>query len=77
MHDDLQPDNILFSVQGIDNIREELVQDESTTAIPLQRFDGKTDRWAPKAIYLKQSLHDRVELTSELQVKLSDLGSGN
>jgi serine/threonine protein kinase len=36
VHGDIQPGNILFSVQGIDNIKEgELVQDESTTAIPL------------------------------------------
>jgi hypothetical protein len=35
------------------------------------------DRWAPKNLYLQQSLHDRVELTTELVVKLSDLGSGD
>jgi serine/threonine protein kinase len=77
VHGDFQPGNILFSIQGIDNIKEdELVQDESTTAIPVKRLDGKMDRWAPKALYLKQSLHDRIELTEELRVKLSDLGSG-
>ncbi|KAH9874832.1 hypothetical protein J1614_004319 [Plenodomus biglobosus] len=76
VHGDIQPGNLLFSVQGIDEIKEgELMQDESTTAIPLQRLDGKMDRWAPKNLYLKQSLHDRVKLTSELLVKLSDLGS--
>jgi serine/threonine protein kinase len=78
VHGDIQPGNLLFSVQGIDNIEEDkLVQDESTTAIPLQRLDGKMDRWAPKNLYLQQSLHDRVELTTRLVVKLSDLGSGD
>jgi serine/threonine protein kinase len=78
VHGDFQPGNILFSIQGIDNIKEdELVQDESTTAIPVKRLDGKMDIWAPKALYLKQSLHGRIELTEELRVKLSDLGSGD
>lgn len=78
VHGDFQPGNILFSVKGIDDIKEEeLLQDESTTAIPVQRKDGKIDRWAPKTLYLKQSLHHRVELTPELLVKLSDLGSGD
>jgi serine/threonine protein kinase len=78
VHGDIQPGNILFSIQGIDNIKEdELVQDESTTAIPVKRLDGKMDRWAPKTLYLQQSLHDRIELNAELLVKLSDLGSGD
>jgi serine/threonine protein kinase len=78
VHGDIQPGNMLFSVQDIDKIKEEkLVQDEAATAIPLQRLDGKMDRWAPKNLYLKQSLHDYVKLTPDLSVKLSDLGSGN
>lgn len=78
VHGDIQPGNLLFSAQGIDDIEEaELVQDESTTAILLQRLDGKMDRWAPKNLYLQQSLHDRVKLTPKLVLKLSDLGSGN
>jgi serine/threonine protein kinase len=78
VHGDFQPGNILFSIQGIDNIKEdELVQDESTTAVPVKRLDGKMDRWAPEALYLKQSLHHCIDLTEELRVKLSDLGSGD
>jgi serine/threonine protein kinase len=77
VHGDIQPGNILFSMQGINDVQEdELLQDKST-AIPLQRLDGKMDRWAPKNLYLKQSLHDRVKLTPELVLKVSDLGSGN
>lgn len=77
VHGDVQPGNLLFSVQSIDDVQEdELVQDKSATAIPLQRLDGKTDRWAPKVLYLKQPLHDRITLTPDLLVKLSDFGSG-
>ncbi|KAF1918241.1 kinase-like domain-containing protein [Ampelomyces quisqualis] len=76
VHGDMQPGNMLFSAQDICTVDEdELAQDEETTAIPLQRLDGKTDRWAPKNLYLQQSLHDRVKLTPQLLVKLSDLGS--
>jgi serine/threonine protein kinase len=78
VHGDIQPGNMLFSIQDVDEIKEdELMQDEAATAIPLPRLDGKMDRWAPKNLYLKQSLHDHVKLTPDLMVKLSDLGSGN
>lgn len=76
VHGDMQPGNMLFSVQDIHTVEEdEIKQDEQTTAIPLQRLDRKIDKWAPKNLFLQQSLHDRVKLTPELLVKLSDLGS--
>lgn len=76
-HGDVQPGNLLFSVQDIHTVEEdELKQDDQTNAIPLHRLDGQIDKWAPKNLYLQQSLHDRVKLTPELLVKLSDLGSG-
>jgi serine/threonine protein kinase len=77
VHGDMQPSNLLFSLQDIGTVEEEeLAQDESETAVPLERLDGKTDKWALKNLYLKQSLHDHIKLTPQLVVKLSDLGSG-
>lgn len=49
VHGDIQPGNLLFSVQDICCLEEdELAQDEQTNALPLQTLDGKPDRWAPK-----------------------------
>jgi serine/threonine protein kinase len=77
VHGDMQPGNLFFSVQDISPVEEEeLAQDEGETVIPSKRLDGKTDKWAPKNLYLKQSLHDHIKLTPQLIVKLSDLGSG-
>ncbi|KAF2177563.1 serine/threonine-protein kinase SRPK3 [Zopfia rhizophila CBS 207.26] len=76
VHGDVQPGNLLFSIEDISPAGEDnLKQDEASTAIPLHRVDGKADRWAPKNLYLKQPLYDRVQLGPELCVKLSDLGS--
>jgi len=76
-HGDLQPGNMLFSIEDMESIPEdELKQDEKNTAVPLKRLDGKPDKWAPPQLYLKQSLHNRVQLNPQLLVKLSDLGSG-
>jgi non-specific serine/threonine protein kinase len=76
-HGDLQPGNMLFSIDDMESIPEdELKQDEKNTAVPLKRLDGKPDKWAPRQLYLKQSLHNRVQLNPQLLVKLSDLGSG-
>ncbi|KAH3978977.1 hypothetical protein HBH70_097650 [Parastagonospora nodorum] len=75
-HGDLQSGNMLFSIDNLDSTPEdELKQDEEHTAVPLKRVDGKPDKWAPPQLYLKQSLHNRVRLNSQLLVKLSDLGS--
>jgi serine/threonine protein kinase len=77
VHGDIQPGNLLFSIDSLDEIDEEdLQQDEAATAIPVRRLDGKLDKWAPAHLYLKQSLHNRVQLGPELIIKLSDLGSG-
>ncbi|KAH7110901.1 serine protein kinase [Dendryphion nanum] len=76
VHGDVQPGNILFSIGDLAPVHEEeLKQDEASTAIPLCRVDGRIDCWAPKNLYLKQPLYDRVRLGPDLQVKISDLGS--
>lgn len=77
VHGDLQPGNLLFSINNIDQVeQQELAQDEAETAIPLVRIDGKTDRWAPTNLYQKQSLHRHVQLDQDLRVTISDLGAG-
>jgi non-specific serine/threonine protein kinase len=77
VHGDVQPGNLLFSIEDLSSVGEDnLKQDEASTAIPVCRIDGKIDRWAPKNLYLKQPLYDRVQLGPELCVKISDLGSG-
>lgn len=77
VHGDVQPGNLLFSIENIEHVSEDaLKQDEASTAIPIHRTDGKTDKWAPKNLYLKQPLYDHVQVGPELCVKLSDLGSG-
>ncbi|KAF2012463.1 putative serine protein kinase [Aaosphaeria arxii CBS 175.79] len=76
VHGDVQPGNLLFSIADISPTEEEsLKQDEASTAVPVHRVDGKADRWAPKNLYLKQPLYDRVQVGPETCVKLSDLGS--
>jgi non-specific serine/threonine protein kinase len=76
VHGDLQPGNILFSLQNIATIDTcELVQDDSS-AVSVQRLDGKTDKWAPTKLYPSQPLHDRVGLGADLCVKVADLGGG-
>jgi non-specific serine/threonine protein kinase len=77
VHGDVQPGNLLFSINNLELVEEEeLRQDETSGTVPLQRVDGKIDRWAPTNLYLKQSLHNRVQVDSTLHVKLSDLGAG-
>jgi non-specific serine/threonine protein kinase len=77
VHGDVQPGNLLFSINNLDSVEEEeLRQDETSGTVPLERVDGKIDRWAPTNLYLKQSLHDRVQVDSTLHVKLSGLGAG-
>lgn len=76
VHGDVQPGNILFSADGLGLVQEEALRQDDATAVPLKRTDGKVDRWAPSRLYTQQTLHGHVQITPELMVKLSDLGSG-
>ncbi|CAG8391116.1 unnamed protein product [Penicillium salamii] len=60
-HGDFQPGNILFSLNDIDSIPEELLlreKDVQTRSIspPVQRLDGKQDKWAPQYLCVAQPL---------------------
>ncbi|KAF9701433.1 hypothetical protein EKO04_000677 [Ascochyta lentis] len=76
VHGDFQPGNLLFSINSIDEVEQQhLEQDEAHTAVPLLRLDGKTDRWAPTKLYVRQSLHHHAQLGLDLCVKISDFGA--
>ncbi|GJJ15716.1 hypothetical protein Clacol_009994 [Clathrus columnatus] len=80
VHGDIQPGNMLFSLNDITGVEEnELRQDETIpwSFAPLRRRDGKKDKWAPNKIYLGQSLQQYTLLGPDMKVKLSDLGSGD
>ena len=82
VHGDLQPGNLLFSIPDINSLsEEELKQDQSqgdqlTTPELLERLDGKEDKWAPRYLFLGQSLHEYVSTGPEMLVKISDFGAG-
>ncbi|KAF5615020.1 dis1-suppressing kinase dsk1 [Fusarium tjaetaba] len=78
-HGDFQPGNILFSVQSIDSLdeaslrQEENVQAKSISP-PVERLDGKQDKWAPRYLCLAQPLAPYASVSENLRVKLSDMG---
>lgn len=77
VHADVQPGNLLFSIKDISGLEpQQLEQNEAGTARPIRRIDGKLDRWAPKNLYLNQSLHEYVQLDQTFCVNLSDFGAG-
>ena len=81
-HADLQPGNLLFAVSEINSLSEvELQQDQScqdqdTTPELLKRRDGKEDQWAPRHLFLGQSLYKYIRFGPEMVVKISDFGAG-
>lgn len=76
-HGDVQPGNFLFSIGDINTIKEEeLKQPQKSITKPLRRRDGKTDKWAPRYLMLKESLHNYTSLDRDLVIKISDFGAG-
>ncbi|KAF4498623.1 dis1-suppressing kinase dsk1 [Fusarium agapanthi] len=78
-HGDFQPGNILFSVQSIDSLDEASLRQEEnarTQSIspPVERLDGKQDKWAPRYLCLAQPLAPYASVSENLRVKLSDMG---
>ncbi|CAD6575108.1 MAG: hypothetical protein CYPHOPRED_005573 [Cyphobasidiales sp. Tagirdzhanova-0007] len=60
-HGDLQPGNILFSIDNIHSISEDDLKQNESHIIPLRRVDGKVDRWAPKTLYLEEPLFTHAQ----------------
>ncbi|OJD11941.1 CMGC/SRPK protein kinase [Emergomyces pasteurianus Ep9510] len=76
VHGDIQPGNFLFPTSNLDSLKEEeSKQSESHITAPLQRCDGKIDRWAPRHLMLPQSLYKYADLGPGMFIKTSDLGA--
>ncbi|PHH52865.1 Serine/threonine-protein kinase SKY1 [Ceratocystis fimbriata CBS 114723] len=78
-HGDFQPGNILFVANDINSLSEEVLrqaEDVETYSIskPVERLDGKEDKWAPKYLCVGQPLVPFTNHGEGFKVKLSDLG---
>lgn len=82
VHADLQSGNLLSTISNIDQLSEgDLQQDlsgQGRNPAPeaVRRFDGLEDKWAPRYLFLGQSLLQYTKLGQEMQVKISDFGAG-
>lgn len=80
-HGDLQPGDMLFGLaDDIDSEPEAALQqseDEKTDSIlpPVQRRDGKEDKWSPRYLCVAQSLARFTTCAPGSKIKLSDLGA--
>lgn len=80
-HGDFQPGNILFALANIKSTPEaklRQVEDVESKSIspPVERLDGKRDRWAPHYLCIAQPLTPFTLPTEKLRIKLSDMGGG-
>lgn len=80
-HGDFQPGNILFTLKDLKSTpEEELRQEENVEAEsispPVQRLDGKQDKWAPRYLCVAQPLSPFTHYAEGFKVKLSDMGGG-
>ncbi|KAM5385443.1 hypothetical protein ACJZ2D_001084 [Fusarium nematophilum] len=78
-HGDFQPGNMLFGLGDIDSKPEDALrqeEDEKSESIspPVQRLDGKEDRWAPRYLCIAQPLAPFTHYTEGFRIKLSDMG---
>ncbi|PLB39606.1 serine/threonine-protein kinase, partial [Aspergillus candidus] len=78
-HGDFQPGNILFTLNNIDSIPEDMLrqgEDMQARLIspPVKRLDGKEDKWAPRYLCVAQPLVPFTCYAEGFKVKLSDMG---
>ncbi|KAK3689219.1 putative serine protein kinase [Podospora appendiculata] len=78
-HGDLQPGNMLFALENIDSKPEDVLrqkEDVQTRSIspPVQRLDGKEDKWAPRYLCVAQPLAPFTYYGEGFKIKLSDMG---
>ncbi|KAJ5876804.1 hypothetical protein N7455_000269 [Penicillium solitum] len=77
-HGDFQPGNILFTLNNVDSTPENLLRQEEdveadSISPPVQRLDGKQDKWAPRYLCATQPLLPFTS-TEGFKIKLSDMG---
>jgi serine/threonine protein kinase len=78
-HGDVQPGNLLFAAKDLNDPDEKILtqaEDELSISKPIQRKDGKADKWAPRYLCSTKSLAEYVALDEHVVIKLSDLGAG-
>lgn len=80
-HGDFQPGNMLFTLDDIDSKPEDVLRQEEDVQArlispPVQRLDGKPDKWAPRYLCIAQSLAPFTRHTEGFRIKLSDMGAG-
>ena len=80
-HGDFQPGNMLFALDNIDSEPEgALRQKEDVEAHlispPVQRLDGKQEKWAPRYLCVAQPLSPFTPCKEGFKLKLSDMGGG-
>ncbi|KAJ2986140.1 hypothetical protein NUW58_g5167 [Xylaria curta] len=78
-HGDFQPGNMLFTLRNINSKPEdELRQKEDVQAgfisPPVERLDGKQDKWAPPYLCIAQPLVYPTDYAQDFEIKLSDMG---
>ncbi|KAI0403509.1 putative serine protein kinase [Xylaria palmicola] len=79
-HGDFQPGNMLFTLDDInskteDSLRQEESVESESISPPVERLDGKTDRWAPRYLCVGQPLAAFANYTGDnAKIKLSDMG---
>lgn len=80
-HGDFQPGNMLFTLDDIDSKPEEVLRqqedvDSGSISPPVQRLDGKQDKWAPRYLSVAQPLVAFTRYSEGFKIKLSDMGGG-
>lgn len=80
-HGDFQPGNILFTLNDIDSNPEDVLRQKEdvqarSISPPVERLDGKEDKWAPRYLCVGQPLVPFTRHTEGFKVKLSDMGGG-
>jgi non-specific serine/threonine protein kinase len=81
VHGDLNRGNMLFTLKSLSQYGvDELSQDENfkwgSISDPLERIDGKIDKWAPKYLTVPQPLTAFTNISETCSIKLSDFGGG-
>ena len=78
---DFQPGNMLFALDNIDSEPEDALRQNEheprwSVSPPVQRLDGKQDKWAPRHLYVGQPLAAFTPYAEGFKLKLSDMGCG-